>query len=182
MEQGRSPPSSIPHRGVDFNYPVGQTGINLTNPVLRAPVAGVVTSAEEKTQIDNDAPVQILSRRTYSPSQGSPLDTPAPIAASPALPQDRSPSTMPISNIGGGSTRAFRKQPRSTMVRRQRRSFLPTMQMFQAAFPAGWPRWRFPGIARDNYFPGGVSNVTTLLFPDRCSALPPFAWLRLLWI
>lgn len=36
-----------PHRGVDFNYPVGRTGINLTNPALRAPVDGIVTNAGE---------------------------------------------------------------------------------------------------------------------------------------
>ena len=34
--KGRSPPSSIPHGGVDFNYPIGQTGINLKQPTLRA--------------------------------------------------------------------------------------------------------------------------------------------------
>jgi len=44
---GRKPPSSIPHGGVDFNYPVGQTRINLTHPALRSPVAGIVTDAEE---------------------------------------------------------------------------------------------------------------------------------------
>ena len=44
---GRKPPSSIPHGGVDFNYPVGQTRINLTRPALRSPVAGIVTNAEE---------------------------------------------------------------------------------------------------------------------------------------
>jgi hypothetical protein len=46
-EQGRKPPSSIPHRGVDFNYYVGsngQSGVNLLHPALRSPVAGVVTT------------------------------------------------------------------------------------------------------------------------------------------
>jgi hypothetical protein len=47
IEQGRRPPSTIPHKGVDFNFPVGQTGINLTNPVLHSPVAGVVLNAGE---------------------------------------------------------------------------------------------------------------------------------------
>jgi hypothetical protein len=42
--KGRSPPSSIPHGGVDFNYPTGQTGINLKQPTLRSPVAGIVTT------------------------------------------------------------------------------------------------------------------------------------------
>jgi hypothetical protein len=40
--------STNPHRGVDFNYdvgPNGQTGINLTHPALRSPVAGVVENA-----------------------------------------------------------------------------------------------------------------------------------------
>jgi murein DD-endopeptidase MepM/ murein hydrolase activator NlpD len=40
--------STNPHRGVDFNYdvgPNGQTGINLTYPTLRSPVAGVVENA-----------------------------------------------------------------------------------------------------------------------------------------
>ena len=43
--KGRKPPSSIPHKGADFNYAVGQTEINLTNPEVRAPVTGTVTSA-----------------------------------------------------------------------------------------------------------------------------------------
>jgi hypothetical protein len=42
--EGRKYPSSIPHGGVDFNYPVGQTGLNLKHPALRSPVAGVVTT------------------------------------------------------------------------------------------------------------------------------------------
>ena len=42
--KGRRPPHSIPHRGVDFNYPIGQTGANLKHPELRSPVAGVVTT------------------------------------------------------------------------------------------------------------------------------------------
>jgi hypothetical protein len=42
--KGRKPPSSIPHRGIDFNYPVGQTGINLKHPEIRSPVAGTVTT------------------------------------------------------------------------------------------------------------------------------------------
>jgi Peptidase family M23 len=43
--KGRTPPSSIPHGGVDFNYAVGQNGINLSHPALRSPVAGIVTNA-----------------------------------------------------------------------------------------------------------------------------------------
>src|SRR5579859_2342922 len=39
--------STNPHKGVDFNYPVGRTGINLTNPVVHSPVTGVVTNAGE---------------------------------------------------------------------------------------------------------------------------------------
>jgi murein DD-endopeptidase MepM/ murein hydrolase activator NlpD len=42
--KGRKPPASIPHGGVDFNYPIGQTGINLKHPALRSPVAGIVTT------------------------------------------------------------------------------------------------------------------------------------------
>jgi Peptidase family M23 len=42
--EGRTPPSSIPHGGIDFNYPGGQTGINLTHPALRSPVSGIVTT------------------------------------------------------------------------------------------------------------------------------------------
>lgn len=48
--EGRKPPSTIPHRGVDFNYdvgPDGQRGVNLTHPALRSPVAGVVENAGE---------------------------------------------------------------------------------------------------------------------------------------
>ncbi|WP_342712200.1 M23 family metallopeptidase [Bradyrhizobium sp. B124] len=38
--------STNPHRGVDFNYNIpGQLGLNLINPALRSPVAGVVTQA-----------------------------------------------------------------------------------------------------------------------------------------
>ncbi|WP_198030060.1 M23 family metallopeptidase [Bradyrhizobium sp. Tv2a-2] len=33
------------HRGGDFNYNIGQTGINLTHPVIRSPIAGIVTNA-----------------------------------------------------------------------------------------------------------------------------------------
>ena len=47
IEQGRVPPSTIPHKGVDFNFPVGQTGINKSYPVLHSPVAGVVTNTGE---------------------------------------------------------------------------------------------------------------------------------------
>jgi len=46
--KGRTPPATIPHRGIDFNYPIGQTGINLMNPELRSPVAGVVTQTRER--------------------------------------------------------------------------------------------------------------------------------------
>jgi hypothetical protein len=43
--EGRKYPSSVPHGGVDFNYAVGQSGINLSHPALRSPVAGIVTNA-----------------------------------------------------------------------------------------------------------------------------------------
>lgn len=47
-EQGRKPPSSIPHRGVDFNYIGGRHArLNRSNPELRSPVAGIVTNAGE---------------------------------------------------------------------------------------------------------------------------------------
>jgi hypothetical protein len=47
-EQGRKPPSSIPHRGVDFNYIGGKHArLNRSNPELRSPVAGIVTNAGE---------------------------------------------------------------------------------------------------------------------------------------
>jgi hypothetical protein len=39
--------STNPHKGVDFNYAMGRAGINLTNPVLRSPAAGIVTNAGE---------------------------------------------------------------------------------------------------------------------------------------
>jgi len=48
----RPPGSSNPHKGVDFNYdvgPGGQKGINLTNPKLYSPVAGIVTNAGQGT-------------------------------------------------------------------------------------------------------------------------------------
>lgn len=47
VQQGRRPPSTIPHKGVDFNFPVGQAGINKSYPVLHSPVAGVVVNAGE---------------------------------------------------------------------------------------------------------------------------------------
>jgi murein DD-endopeptidase MepM/ murein hydrolase activator NlpD len=47
--KGRTPPSSIPHGGVDFNYAVGQNGINLSHPQLRSPAAGIVTNAGQGT-------------------------------------------------------------------------------------------------------------------------------------
>src|SRR3569832_740691 len=37
--------STNPHKGVDFNFPVGQTGINKSFPTLHSPVAGVVLNA-----------------------------------------------------------------------------------------------------------------------------------------
>jgi hypothetical protein len=47
-EQGRKPPSAIPHRGVDFNYIGGKDArLNRSNPELRSPVAGIVTNAGE---------------------------------------------------------------------------------------------------------------------------------------
>jgi hypothetical protein len=36
------PVGSSPHGGIDFNYSGGQTGINLTNPPLYAPVSGTI--------------------------------------------------------------------------------------------------------------------------------------------
>jgi hypothetical protein len=33
------------HKGGDFNYNVGQNGINLTHPAIRSPIAGIVTNA-----------------------------------------------------------------------------------------------------------------------------------------
>ena len=39
--------STNPHKGVDFNFPVGQTGINKSSPTLHSPVAGVVLNAGE---------------------------------------------------------------------------------------------------------------------------------------
>jgi len=48
VEQGRHPPSSIPHKGVDFDYIGGRTSrLNRSYPVLHSPVAGVVTNAGE---------------------------------------------------------------------------------------------------------------------------------------
>ncbi len=48
VEQGRHPPSSIPHGGVDFDYVGGRTiRLNRSNPVLHSPVAGVVVNAGE---------------------------------------------------------------------------------------------------------------------------------------
>jgi hypothetical protein len=44
--------STNPHKGADFNYdlgPGGQKGINLTNPKLYSPVAGIVTNAGQGT-------------------------------------------------------------------------------------------------------------------------------------
>src|SRR4030088_1116048 len=43
--QGRNPPSTIPHVGVDMNYIGGQSGINLTHPDVYSPVSGTVTQA-----------------------------------------------------------------------------------------------------------------------------------------
>jgi hypothetical protein len=47
IEQGRIPTSTIPHKGVDFNFPVGQNSLNKSYPVLHSPVAGVVLNAGE---------------------------------------------------------------------------------------------------------------------------------------
>jgi murein DD-endopeptidase MepM/ murein hydrolase activator NlpD len=45
VAQGRNPPSTIPHIGVDMNYIGGQSGINLTHPDVFSPVSGIVTKA-----------------------------------------------------------------------------------------------------------------------------------------
>ena len=45
---GQKARSSIPHRGVDFNYIGGKHArLNRSNPELRSPVAGIVTNAGE---------------------------------------------------------------------------------------------------------------------------------------
>ena len=45
---GQKAPSSIPHRGIDFNYIGGKDArLNRSNPELRSPVAGIVTNAGE---------------------------------------------------------------------------------------------------------------------------------------
>jgi murein DD-endopeptidase MepM/ murein hydrolase activator NlpD len=41
--------SSNPHGGIDFNYNVGQSGINLQHPIVQSPVDGVVENAGEGT-------------------------------------------------------------------------------------------------------------------------------------
>jgi hypothetical protein len=46
-KEGRVPPSTIPHGGVDFNYVGGQSKLNKSYPTLRSPVTGVVTNAGE---------------------------------------------------------------------------------------------------------------------------------------
>lgn len=49
-DEGRKPPSKIPHPGADFNYVGGQTSrLNQSHPVLRSPVDGVVENAGEGT-------------------------------------------------------------------------------------------------------------------------------------
>lgn len=57
-------------------------------------------------------------------------------------PRDRFPSRMPISNIGGGWTPINRRRWRWTRTRYQQRLCLPMNRISQAAFSAGWPRWR----------------------------------------
>ena len=40
---GENRGSNGPHGGTDFNYRGGQTGVNLTNPMVYSPIAGTVT-------------------------------------------------------------------------------------------------------------------------------------------
>jgi hypothetical protein len=48
VKEGRKPPSTIPHKGVDFNYIGGREAqLNKSNPPLYSPVAGVVINAGE---------------------------------------------------------------------------------------------------------------------------------------
>jgi hypothetical protein len=54
IERGRHPPSTIPHKGVDFNFPVGQTGINDDNPPVRILGRRVVNLSTAPAP--NDAP------------------------------------------------------------------------------------------------------------------------------
>jgi len=50
LKEGRVPPSTIPHRGVDFNYVGGRTArLNLSHPALRSPVDGIVINAGQGT-------------------------------------------------------------------------------------------------------------------------------------
>src|SRR5260221_7532771 len=49
-KEGRVLPSTIPHRGIDFNYVGGKTArLNLSHPALRSPVDGVVINAGQGT-------------------------------------------------------------------------------------------------------------------------------------
>jgi hypothetical protein len=46
VEQGRQPPSTIPHGGVDFNYIGGKDArLNKSHPALRSPVDDIVENA-----------------------------------------------------------------------------------------------------------------------------------------
>jgi Peptidase family M23 len=50
LKEGRVPPSTIPHGGVDFNYFGGRTArLNLSHPALRSPVDGIVVNAGQGT-------------------------------------------------------------------------------------------------------------------------------------
>ena len=85
VEQGRRPPSTIPHKGVDFNFPVGQTGINKIYPVLHSPVAGVVLNAGEGSvgriaiRDANGFVHEILHTHTQSVKKGDLVDAGTPI-------------------------------------------------------------------------------------------------------
>ena len=50
FNEGRVPPSTIPHGGVDFNYFGGRTArLNLSHPALRSQVDGIVVNAGQGT-------------------------------------------------------------------------------------------------------------------------------------
>jgi hypothetical protein len=85
VEQGRHPPSTIPHKGIDFNYPVGQTGINKNYPALHSPVAGVVLNAGEGNvgriaiRDANGFVHEILHTHTQNARKGDLVEVGAPI-------------------------------------------------------------------------------------------------------
>ena len=83
-KEGRKPPSSIPHKGVDFNYIGGQSPLNKSYPELHSPVAGVVTSVGGKYGIiairdANGFSHEILHTHTQSVKVGDLVDAGTPI-------------------------------------------------------------------------------------------------------